>query len=156
MTATSIVRFRQLITYMTLAKLTSKDLARVQKLIERKEYLNEQIAKIDSDLEAIEAGASGTNAADSTVMAAAAPKRGKGPAPKAVRGRPAGKSGRGELKERITKELRSSGSSGIRVKDLAAKLGTSYGNVTAFFQSTGKKIDEIKKVAPARYAWVNA
>jgi len=42
----------------------------------------------------------------------------------------------------------------MRVKDLAAKLGTSYGNVTAFFQSTGKKIKEIKKIGRGQFAWM--
>jgi hypothetical protein len=44
----------------------------------------------------------------------------------------------------------------MRVKDLAVRLGTSYGNITSFFQSTGKKIREIKKAGRGRFAWVGA
>ena len=42
---------------MSLATLTSKEVSRVQKLIERKEALAQQIVEINSELETIESGA---------------------------------------------------------------------------------------------------
>jgi len=59
----------------------------------------------------------------------------------------------GQLKERIVRTLKASGKSGVRVKDLAAKLGTSYGNVSVWFHTTAKGVKEIKKVEPGRFAW---
>ena len=59
------------------------------------------------------------------------------------------------LKERIVGTLKSAGKSGATVKDLAAKLGKSYGNVSVWFHTTGKGIKEIKKVEPGRFAWAS-
>src|SRR5437867_7474956 len=49
------------------------------------------------------------------------------------------------LKERIVGTLKAAGTSGATVKDLAAKLGKGYGNVSVWFHTTGKGIKEIKK-----------
>ncbi len=63
---------------------------------------------------------------------------------------------RGQLKERVSSELKSAGKQGMKIRELADRLGTSYGNIKAFFQSTGRKIKQIKKVGPAQFAWVGA
>ena len=57
------------------------------------------------------------------------------------------------LKEAIVGTLKAAGKPGATVKDLAAKLGKGYGNVSVWFHTTGKSIREIKKVAPGRFAW---
>jgi len=59
------------------------------------------------------------------------------------------------LKERIVQTLRSAGKSGATVKDVAAKLGKRYGNVSVWFHTTAKGIKEIKKVEPGRFAWAS-
>ena len=59
------------------------------------------------------------------------------------------------LKERIVQTLKSAGKSGVTVKDLAAKLGTGYSNVSVWFHTTAKGIKEIKKVEPGRFAWAS-
>ena len=138
---------------MNLTTLTSRDLSRIQKLIERKESLTQQIAEINSELEAMESGASQpARLVTHTNGATAAPSARKSSKAVTIKKRK-GKTVRGQLKEIITSELKSAGNKGMRVKDLAAKLGTSYGNVTAFFQSTGKKIKEIKKIGRGQFAW---
>jgi hypothetical protein len=60
----------------------------------------------------------------------------------------------GQFKERIIRVLKEAGKQGVTVKDLAAKLGRSYDNVNVWFHTTAKKVKEIKKVGPARFAWV--
>ena len=136
---------------MSLVTLTSRELSRIQKLIERKESLTEQIAVINSELAAMESGearsASSATSVNGTAAASSSRKSSKGGANRK------GRTVRGQLKERITNELKAAGKQGMKVKDLAAKLGTSYGNVTAFFQSTGKKIDEIRKIGRGQFAW---
>jgi hypothetical protein len=145
---------------MSLATLTSKDWARIQKLIERKEALTEQVGNINQELASIESGDSAPSAARSArrpvSKAAAAPKQAAAPAaPAAPRKKvAAGKTGRGELKEKVVSELKAAGKGGVKVKDLASKFGTSYGNITAWFQSTAKNIPEVKKVGPAQFAWL--
>ncbi len=59
------------------------------------------------------------------------------------------------LKERIVQSLKTAGKSGVTVKDLAAKLGKSYGNVSVWFHTTAKGINHIKKVEPGRFAWAS-
>jgi hypothetical protein len=141
---------------MSLATLTSKELSRIQKLIAQKEALAQQIIEINSELEAIESGtpepARPKNAA---VQVAVTPKS---PEPAAAptmprKKRRAGRTVRGTLKERVSEELKSAGKQGLKVADLAARLGTGYGNITTFFQTTGQNIKEIKKVGPAQFAW---
>ena len=62
---------------------------------------------------------------------------------------------RGQLKETIVKALKSAGSSGVSVKDLAAKTRRSYGNISAWFHTTAKGVKEIARVAPGRFAWTS-
>jgi uncharacterized protein YjcR len=141
---------------MSLTTLTSSGLARIQKLVERKESLAEQISAINRELEAIESGA--PRPAAPARQAAASAARPAAPAPVKQAAAPRRKAGgaktaRGELKGKIISELKSAGRGGVKVKDLAAKLGTSYGNITAWFQTTGKKMKEVKKVGPAQFGW---
>jgi hypothetical protein len=146
---------------MSLTTLTSKELSRIQKLIERKESLVRQIADINNDLESFETAASAPAAPSKPAAPAkAAPTTRKAAkaAKAAARAKPQ-KNGRvrkarpGGLRDRVVNELKSAGPKGIKVADLAAKLGTSYGNVTAFFKGTAKKISEIEKAGPAQWAW---
>src|SRR6266540_1525375 len=57
------------------------------------------------------------------------------------------------LKERIVRSLKVAGKSGVTVKNLAARLGKSYGNISVWFHTTAKGVKEIKKIAPGRFAW---
>ena len=66
-----------------------------------------------------------------------------------------GQSPSAPLKERIVQTLKTAGKSGATVKDLAAKLGKSYGNIGVWFHTTAKGIKEIKKVEPGRFAWAS-
>jgi len=59
------------------------------------------------------------------------------------------------LKERIVQTLKTAGKSGVTVKDMAAKLGKSYGNISVWFHTTAKGMKEIKKVEPGRFAWAS-
>jgi hypothetical protein len=59
------------------------------------------------------------------------------------------------LKEQIVGSLKAAGKSGETVKDLAAKLGKGYGNISVWFHTTGKGMKEIKKVEPGRFAWAS-
>jgi hypothetical protein len=60
---------------------------------------------------------------------------------------------RGQLKDRIIQALEAAGKPGMKVKDLASKLGTSYGNVNVWLSTTAKGVKEIKKIAPGRFTW---
>jgi len=59
------------------------------------------------------------------------------------------------LKAPLLKALAAAGPSGIKVKDLAAKLKVKPGNIFSWFYTTGKKISGIKKVGEAKYAYTS-
>ncbi len=65
-----------------------------------------------------------------------------------------GRSQGAPLKERIVGALKAAGKSGATVKDLAAKLGKSYGNISVWFHTTAKGMKEIKKIEPGRFVWI--
>ncbi len=58
---------------------------------------------------------------------------------------------RGELSENIIKALGAAGDKGLKIKDLADKVGANYRNVSVWFVTTGKNYPKVKKIAPAHY-----
>jgi len=62
---------------------------------------------------------------------------------------------RAPVKERIIQSLKAAGKSGATIKDLAKKLGKSYGNISVWFHTTGRAVKEIKKVEPGKFAWAS-
>jgi len=132
---------------MSLSTLSSSQLAQLIGLVKEKESLQTKLEKVDAALQALESGKP------------APKKRGRKP------GRPAGvkakvvkgkKSKRGKrLKQPLLKALAAAGPSGIKVKDLAAKLKVKPGNIFSWFYTTGKKISGIKKVGEAKYAYTS-
>ncbi|MCE0522837.1 MAG: hypothetical protein LV480_07990 [Methylacidiphilales bacterium] len=130
---------------MALINLSSAQLARLIGLVKEKESLQSKLDRVNAELHSLETGK------------ALGKRRGRKP------GRPAGsknkvaktgKSRRGKrLKQPLLKALSAAGSSGITVKELAAKLKVKPGNIFSWFYTTGKKISGIKKVGEARYAY---
>lgn len=140
---------------MNLQNLTSSDLKEITRLIQKKESLLGEISKIDKQLDSMQPGAKPKARA-----AAKAPTRRKRKAKpkakaKAKKAKAASKKPvqRGQTKERILSLLRQAGAKGITVKEVAQKLGSTQNSVGVWFYTTGKKIKEIKKIAPATYAY---
>jgi len=123
---------------MNLTTLTSSDLKRIGKLLAEREAIQAELQKVDRQLAAFEHEG-----------AAPAAK----PAKAAKAHRVAKRSKRGAMKEAIIAMVKGAGKGGVKIGEIAAKLGVKYGNVAAWFNSTGKKVKEIKKIAKARYAW---
>ena len=130
---------------MALFNLSSAQLAHLIGLVKERESLQAKLDQINAALKSLETGK------------ALRKKRGRKP------GRPAGiktkvgkvkKAKRGKrLKAPLLKALSAAGSSGITVKELAAKLKVKPGNIFSWFYTTGKKISGIKKVGEAKYAY---
>jgi hypothetical protein len=130
---------------MALSNLSSAQLAHLIGLVKEKESLQAKIDHVNAELQSLETGK------------ALPKKRGRKP------GRPAGvtakvgkvrRSKRGKrLKEPLLKALSAAGSSGVTVKELAAKLKVKPGNIFSWFYTTGKKIKGINKVGEAKYAY---
>ena len=84
-----------------------------------------------------------------------AKRRGKQRASTLAAAKTKGRSPGAPLKGRIIQALKTAGQSGVTVKDMAAKLGKSYGNISVWFHTTAKGIKEIKKIEPGRFAWAS-
>jgi len=59
----------------------------------------------------------------------------------------------GGVKEAIINLVKGSGKAGIKVGEIAASLGVKTGNIYSWFTTTGKKVKQIKKAGPGKYAW---
>ena len=59
----------------------------------------------------------------------------------------------GGVKEAIINLVKASGKAGITVGEIAEKLGVKTGNIYSWFTTTGKKVKQIKKAGPGKYAW---
>ncbi len=128
---------------MNLTQIASADLKRVVTLVEQKETLLAQVAKLDAELAGFQSGEPATPVA---------PTKGK-PGRKPGRPAKAKTGGRGAMKAAITELLTAAGASGLSVQDIAAKLKVKPGNVHAWFSSTGKTVKKIKKLGPGKYGW---
>jgi hypothetical protein len=82
-------------------------------------------------------------------------KTGKKRVPRLAKAKVKGRYPGAPLKEQIVQSLQLAGKSGMTVKEVAAKLGKSYGSISVWFHTTGKAVKEIKKVAPGKFAWVS-
>jgi hypothetical protein len=60
----------------------------------------------------------------------------------------------GKLKNVILKRLTTAGSRGVTVGDLSSAIKVKPGNIYSWFYTTGKKISGIRKIGPARYAYL--
>jgi transposase-like protein len=86
-----------------------------------------------------------------TAAPAAAPKAEA--APKKGRGKRKSKgSHRGQLSAAVHAALQEAGKEGVRISDLAKKIGINPRNLFVWFATTGKKFKAIKKLAPGHYA----
>jgi hypothetical protein len=56
-------------------------------------------------------------------------------------------------KDTVIAMIKAAGSSGISVLQIASRLGVNAQRIYTWFNAVGKKVKEIKKVAPATYAW---
>ena len=133
---------------MALSNLSSAQLAHLIGLVKEKETLETRLEHINAQLNSLESG--------KPVGKKRGRKPGRPPGTKnklaaVVKG---GKTKRGKrLKAPLLKLLSAAGSSGITVKELAAKLKVKPGNIFSWFYTTGKKISGIKKVGEAKYAY---
>jgi len=125
---------------MNLNQITSLDLKRIAKLLEQKESLLAEVALIDGELLKFE---SGGPAAPSKL------KLGRKPGLQTTSKR----APRGSLKAAIVELVKQAGKSGIRVKEIAEKLGLNQVRVFTWFYTTGKNIKEIKKAGRGQFAW---
>jgi DNA-binding transcriptional ArsR family regulator len=107
---------------------------RLEKLLNERTRLTKRLILLDRQLYA--------------GLAAQTAKAAKSAASRKVKGKPYG-----HTRVRILEALGKAGVKGMKVADLARKLGMRYGTVAVWFATTGKKVRGVKKVAPATFAF---
>jgi len=124
---------------MNLTTLTSAQLRQALVLKEQIEILEQQLAAITgSALVEVATSEVDVETAETEVAAKAPAKRGK----------------RGAVKEAVIDLVRKAGRTGITIKEISSALGRSYGSISVWFNSTGKKVKQIVKVGRGKYGWV--
>lgn len=114
-------------------------------LEEQRARLQTELDRVLSRLNAVQSQLFDGDTTGSSVVSASAP------AAVSVGRRGRGRSRRGELKAQVLNALVAAGSAGVRVKDLAATLGTKPANIYSWFQTAPKRIPQIKKIGEAHY-----
>lgn len=125
---------------MNITSLTVAQLKHITALVEKKEALLVEIARLDADLARFGAGEVPRATPTPPVARTASGKRNQ----------------RGAVKAAIVSLLQGAGKSGLSVRDIAGSIGAKYAHVFAWFYSTGAKIPEIKRVGPGRFAWLGS
>ena len=140
---------------MDISLINSQSLLRLLALTEKKEELLSLVDNIDAaiiatlkggvSVEVVEIASAPASVAPAQKPVAALKAPTKPARAKKAKG---GKSG--GLKEKILALLETAGSEGLKVKEIADKLGAKPGNISVWFSTTGKKL--VTKVEPGRYA----
>jgi hypothetical protein len=143
---------------MNLTHLTLAALKPIATLVERKEALEAQLEDINLRLAARELDVEHKAAKGQPGRPTSrTPRTAATRSTRAAVAKSAGKTKRqprGQLKESVLALVKATGLSGITVAELAAKLGAKPKNLFVWFHSTGKRVTELQKIGPARYAWV--
>ncbi len=128
---------------MDLTHITSQTLRRAISLSERKEELVKLIAELETELAKVLTGVAAP-------VLGAAPQAAARKTRKPAKAASARKGKSGGVKDRILALLDAAGSQGLKVKEIAEKLGSPSGNISVWFSTTGKKLTQ--KIEPGRYA----
>lgn len=129
---------------MNLTHITSQSLRRLLSLTDKKEQLLKSIEDVENEIKKALVGAEAAVVKAVTPAKAKTKKSRKSKSRKSKTGKPGG------LKEQILALLESAGDQGLKVKEIAEKLGAKAGNISVWFSTTGKKLTT--KLEPGRYA----
>lgn len=127
---------------MEFKHITSQSLRRLLSLTEKKEQLIKGIQDVENEIAKTISGAAASVVKAVESVTPDKPKARRSRKPKAVKN--------GGLKDRILALLDAAGDQGLRVKEIAEKLGSKSGNISVWFSTTGKKL--ATKLEPGRYA----
>lgn len=125
--------------YMNLSNINSATLKNLTVLIQKKELLESQLGKVESEISSV---FSGVKVAKASKVKAGRPTK--------VAGKAGGK--RGALKEAIVGLLEKAGDAGLSAKEVSEKLGIPNQHVHVWFGTTGKKIEGLTKLGKGIWA----
>jgi hypothetical protein len=120
---------------MALTDLSSAQLEHLIELVTQREALQAKLKNVERSLAQLTAG----NTTKATGVRGTRKKR---------------RQPRGKLKQGILGVLTSAGKRGLTVRELAEQLKAKPTSVSVWFYTTGKKVEGIKKVGKARFAYI--
>ena len=131
---------------MNIESFTSASMRSLVSLAEKREKLLEQVQSLESEIAAVLSNLP-------TKIATGKKGRTFKSVIKSTRGSKVERKGQkpGALKERILEMLRAAGDMGVTVSEIAEELSIRPANVHVWFSTTGKRLEEVKKVAPGRF-----
>ena len=142
---------------MDISLINSQSLLHLLGLTEKKEELLQVLEQIDAEIiRTLKGGISVEvlEVAPAPAFVPPAPKAKLAPKAKPAPAKPTKKTGKpvksGGLKDRILALLEAAGDAGLKVREIADKLGSKPGNIAVWFSTTGKNITT--KLAPGRFA----
>lgn len=141
---------------MDISLLNSQSLLHLLSLTEKKEELLQVLEQIDAEIISTLKGGISVEVFEvtSTPAIASSARVVKKPVAQAtakpVKAKKVKSGKQSGLKNRLLALLETAGDQGLRVKDIAAKLGAKAANISVWFSTTGKDITT--KVGPGRYA----
>ncbi len=139
---------------MSISNLSSAGLRQLISLVEKRDALTAELAKIEKALSEAVSGGSPAAAPKAKAVRkgrkarkvrAAKPAAASAAAPAKAPARPAKKGKRGALKASILEALKAAGPAGLGAKELSTKLGVKNQNIHVWFSTTGKAVKGLKK-----------
>ena len=129
---------------MDFSKLNTNALREMLKLSERKETLLNELTKLEEQIVSYLTGdiPPVTRGLEATVKKAPStsktPKTGK-------------RAARGSMKQNVLEALTAAGPAGLKVPELAQKIGAKNANLHVWFSNTGKKLPEIERIGAGHF-----
>lgn len=132
---------------MDLSKINTHTLREMLKLSERKETLLNELKDLENQIVSYLSGYSTAGFQPTSKK-----KKAGRPATK-TDAAPSGqqRASRGTMKTQILAALTEAGSAGMKVPDLAQKIGVKNANVHVWFSNTGKKLPEIERIGAGHF-----
>ena len=141
---------------MDISLINSQSLLHLLGLTEKKEELLQILEQIDDEIIRTLKGGISVEVVEVAPAPAIVPSAPKAKLPVSAPAKPAKAAKKpkpaksGGLKDRILALLETAGDTGLKVREIADKLGSKPGNIAVWFSTTGKNITT--KVAPGRFA----
>ena len=127
---------------MNLSQITTTDLSAIGKLLQRKESLQAEVAKIDGQLDSYGSGKLVKQVAGKVSLVKLQKAASKKRSPR---------SKKGSIREGVNNVLKNAGKAGMHISKIAEGMGGNLGSLRQWFATSGKKIKNIKRVGPATY-----
>ena len=131
---------------MKVTDINSKTLTTLLSLTKKKETLQSKITEIEKHIASL---ASGDAATIKNILRQATGRGGRR-SKKRAGGRRGPKTPRGVMQQQVTELLQAAGDLGMKISEIADKIGKPKANVNVWFSTTGKKLNLFQRLEAGR------